>query len=60
MDIPITIDGQTFTVAGGGEPPVPPEPGDPTPRTVPVTYELEDFGTDMTDWEQAVADASGS
>jgi len=59
-NIPITIDGQTFTVAGGGEPPVPPEPGEPTPRTVPVTYELEDFGTDMTDWEQAVADASGS
>jgi hypothetical protein len=59
LQIPITIDGETITVDIVEEPVVV-EPGDPTPRTVPVTYEMEEFGTDMTQFEQAVADASNS
>ncbi|MCZ6444597.1 MAG: hypothetical protein O6758_00275 [Planctomycetota bacterium] len=31
-------------------PPVP--PGEPTPRPVPVEYEIVSFGTDMRDWEK--------
>jgi hypothetical protein len=60
LNIPIVIDGQTFTVDTGGETPEPTLPGEPTPRPVPVAYEMEDFGTDMEQWEQAVANASGS
>ena len=59
LEIPITIDGTTITV-DVVEAPVVVGPTDPTPRTVPVTYEMEDFGTDMEQWEQAVADASNS
>ena len=33
-------------------PPEPPLPGEPTPRPVPVEYEIVSFGTDMTEWER--------
>jgi hypothetical protein len=33
----------------------PPLPGDPTPRTVQVHYEITTFGMDMGHWERANA-----
>ncbi|MHC4787513.1 MAG: hypothetical protein ACYTE6_16265, partial [Planctomycetota bacterium] len=34
----------------------PPGPGDPTPRPVPVTYEITTFGMDMSEWERSHTD----
>ncbi|MHC4765025.1 MAG: hypothetical protein ACYTF2_07955 [Planctomycetota bacterium] len=46
----------TTTAPTNTVPVEPPGPGDPTPRPVPVTYEITTFGMDMSEWERSHTD----